>query len=110
MDTPRNVVPFFRDLPPAEPEEADLPQEEGDPEGVTLLGKLRRKDFELWICREGDGTLTMKWWRWREASEQFYPMEDGGLTLNAAELQPLAELLSSVNKVLKKEKGGPGPR
>jgi hypothetical protein len=108
MDTPSNVVPFFRDLPPAEPE-GDPPQEEGGLEAATLLGKLRRKDFELWVCREGDGTLTMKWWRWREASEQFYPMEDGGLTLNASELQPLAELLSSVSKMLKKKKGGPEP-
>ena len=103
MDTPHNVVPFFRDLPPDEPEEAGLAEGE-DLDAVTLLGKLRRKDFELWICQAGDGTLSMKWWRWRETSEQFYPMEDGGLTLNASELQPLAELLSSVSKVLKKNR------
>ena len=107
MDTPRNVLPFFRDLPPDDPRETDPPLEEEqelDTNAVTLLGKLRRKDFELWICQAADGSLSMKWWRWREAAEQFYPMEDGGLTLNASELQPLAELLSSVSKVLKKKK------
>ena len=87
MNTPSNVVPFLR--------EPVLPAEE-DPEAATILGKLCRDDFELWVCRSGGGTLSLKWWRWREDNAFFDPMEDGGLTLDAAELQPLAELLASV--------------
>jgi hypothetical protein len=81
------VVPLRRNQP--EPEAAD-------PGAATILGKLCRDDFELWVCRSGSGALSLKWWRWREDDESFAPLEDGGLSLDAAELQPLAELLASV--------------
>ena len=87
MPSPSNVVPLLRNQP--QPETAD-------PHAATILGKLCRDDFELWVCRSGGGTLSLKWWRWREDDAFFAPMEDGGLTLDAAELQPLAELLASV--------------
>lgn len=86
MATPSNVLPFRRESRP----------EAEDPQGATLLGKLCRDDFELWISRTAGGTLSLKWWRWREDAEFFDPLEDGGLTLDPAELQPLAELLASV--------------
>jgi len=87
MNTPSNVVPFLR--------EPVLPAEE-DPEAATILGKLCRDDFELWICRSAGGVVSLKWWRWREDSEHFDPMQDGALALDPAELIPLAELLASV--------------
>lgn len=92
MASPSNVVPLLRSRP--QPEDQD-------PHAATILGKLCRDDFELWVCRSGGGTLSLKWWRWREDDAFFDPMEDGGLTLDAAELQPLAELLASVAAYLK---------
>jgi hypothetical protein len=87
MVMPANVIPLVRDRVQPEAE---------DPQAVTILGKLCREDFELWVCRSGDGPLSLKWWRWREDAEFFAPMEGGGLTLDPTELQPLAELLASV--------------
>jgi len=95
MASPSNVVPLLRSRP--QPEAAD-------PQAATILGKLCRDDFELWVCRSGGGTLSLKWWRWREDDAFFDPMEDGGLTLDAAELQPLAELLASVAAYLNNNK------
>jgi hypothetical protein len=81
-----NVVPFAPNpAPPAADEGA-----------ATLLGKLARDDFELWVCRAGDGTVFLKWWRWREDDARFDPLEDGQLALDPSELRPLAELLASV--------------
>ncbi len=93
MVKPSNVVPLVRDR--AQPEAEDT---------TTILGKLCREDFELWVCRSGGDTLTLKWWRWREDAEYFAPMEDGGLTLDRTELQPLAELLASVASFLDEKK------
>jgi hypothetical protein len=87
MARPSNVVPLLRNRSQPEAE---------DPHAATILGKLCRDDFELWVCRSGGGNLSLKWWRWREDDAFFAPMEDGGLTLDATELQPLAELLASV--------------
>ena len=92
---PGNVVPLRRDPEPAEAEPAQAP---------VILGKLCRDDFELWVCRSGTGTLSLKWWRWREDDEFFDPLEDGGLTLDETELQPLAELLASVAGFLRDRK------
>jgi hypothetical protein len=91
MYIPSNVVPLQRD---------QVKPEAVDPYASIILGKLCREDFELWVCRSAEGTLSLKWWRWREDSEHFDPMEDGGLTLDPAELQPLAELLASVATLL----------
>lgn len=91
MNTPSNVVPLQRDrIQPAV--EA--------PNAPTILGKLCRDDFELWVCRSAGGVISLKWWRWREDSEQFDPMQDGALALDPAELMPLAELLASVGRRL----------
>jgi hypothetical protein len=92
MARPSNVVPLHR---------AQTQPEAADPVSAAILGKLCRDDFELWVCRSGGGTISLKWWRWREEAEFFDPLEDGGLTLDAAELQPLAELLASVAAYLK---------
>jgi hypothetical protein len=93
MKHPRNVVPF---LPKADPAgEEDAP-------AAILLGKLCRKDFELWVSRTPDGTIGLQWWRWREDDERFDPLEDGRLTLDPAELRPLAELLASVEARLRR--------
>ena len=92
MHNPFNVVPFVRNQPKEE--------EDGDLNASTILGKLCRKDFELWVCLSANGSLYLKWWRWSEDVERFYPLEDGGLTLNPSELQPLAELLASVGNRL----------
>jgi len=86
MVVPANVIPLQR---------APRPEAE-DPQGATLLGKLCREDFELWVSRSASGALSLKWWRWRDDAEFFDPLEDGGLTLDPAELKPLAELLASV--------------
>ena len=89
MPKPANVVPLR------------LAQQEGeDPDAPIILGKLCRDDFELWVCRSAGGSLSLKWWRWREDAEDFSPLQDGGLTLDAAELQPLAELLTSVGNLM----------
>jgi hypothetical protein len=93
MNAPPNVVPFNR-----EPE----PRPERNPPPPTILGKLRRKDFELWVCRGADGTLSLKWWRWKEDLGKFTPLEDGALTLDPAELRPLAEMLASVGELLQR--------
>ena len=85
MPTPANVVPLR------------LAQHGGeDLDAPIILGKLCRDDFELWVCRSAGGSVSLKWWRWREDDEHFSPLQDGGLTLEGAELQPLAELLASV--------------
>jgi len=91
MHNPFNVVPFLRDQPKEEAEDLNA---------STILGKLCRKDFELWVCLSPNGSLFLKWWRWSEDVERFYPLEDGGLTLNPSELKPLAELLASVGNRL----------
>lgn len=91
MAIPSNVVPLLRNQLHPEPE---------DPYAATILGKLCRDDFELWVCRSAGGTLSLKWWRWSEDSEHFDPLQDGGLTLDATELRPLAELLLSVDNLL----------
>ena len=74
--------------------------EREDLDAPVILGKLCRDDFELWVCRSAGGSLSLKWWRWREDAEHFSPLQDGGLTLDAEELQPLAELLISVDNLL----------
>ena len=89
MPNPANVVPFRL-----------AQHEREDPDAPIILGKLCRDDFELWVCRSAGGILSLKWWRWREDAEHFSPLEDGGLTLDARELQPLAELLASVGNLL----------
>ena len=88
MSSAPNVVPLRRDLPPPDDDEQSLP--------ANVLGILHRKDFELWVCRSPEGALTLKWWRWRADLERFCPLEEGELTLDAADLQPLAEVLVSV--------------
>ena len=92
MSRPDNLISFSCGQP--------TPEEEPNP-ASNVLGMLHRKDFELWVCRAPDGTLTLKWWRWREDLERFFPLEDGELTLDPSELQPLADLLSSVTRRLK---------
>ena len=96
MNTPVNVIPLRLD--PAPPAAAD-------PQAATILGKLCRDDFELWVCRSAGGIISLKWWRWREDAEHFDPLQDGALALDPAELLPLAELLASVGARLA-EKGG----
>jgi hypothetical protein len=91
MEIPSNVVPLFRAAAP-------------EPQDSAILGKLCRDDFELWICRAPGGALSLKWWRWREDAESFAPLEDGALTLDAEELQPLADLLASVATFLERRK------
>ena len=71
---------------------------------AAILGKLCRDDFELWVCRAPGGRLSLKWWRWREDAEPSTPLEDGALTLDAEELQPLADLLASVATFLERRK------
>jgi len=95
MEVPSNVVPLLR--------AQDRPEAE-DLQASAILGKLCRDDFELWICRSPAGALSLKWWRWREDDESFAPLEDGALTLDPAELQPLAELLASVAAFLGKKR------
>jgi len=97
MKLPPNVVPFQPTLAPAE-----AGAEPGEPDAV-LLGKLARKDFELWVSRTPGGALDLKWWRWREDDERFDPLEDGGLTLDPSELRPLAELLAAVAERLERK-------
>jgi hypothetical protein len=75
-------------------------QDEGEPPTPTVLGKMVRKDFELWVCLSPGGQLFLKWWRWREDIEQFQPLEDGSLTLDPGDLRSLADLLTSVNNLL----------
>ena len=89
---PPNVVPFPRD-----------PSSDGEDVSGVILGKLSRKDFELWVCRTPAGTLSLKWWRWSSDDERFSPLEDGQLSLDSGELKPLAELLSSVSNLMKKK-------
>ena len=96
MSSAPNVVPLRRDLPPPDDDEQSLP--------ANVLGILHRKDFELWVCRSPEGALTLKWWRWRADLERFCPLEEGELTLDAADLQPLAEVLVAVDaQVVKRE-------
>jgi hypothetical protein len=95
MAIPSNVVPLLRNRAQSEPE---------DPYAATILGKLCRDDFELWVCRSAGGTLSLKWWRWSEDDEHFDPLQDGGLTLDPTEVQPLAELLLSVGHLLNTKK------
>jgi hypothetical protein len=90
MYTPSNVVPLHR--------------EAEDPHAAAILGKLCREDFELWVCRSAGGVVSLKWWRWREDAEHFDPLQDGALTLDTTDLQPLAELLGSVGNLLVKKK------
>jgi hypothetical protein len=85
--SPGNILPFQRKPDPPD-------------DGPIILGKLCRDDFELWVCGAPDGRLTLKWWRWREDMERFQALEDGGLTLDLAELRPLADLLASVGGFL----------
>jgi hypothetical protein len=66
----------------------------------VILGKLSRKDFELWVCLDPDGRISLKWWRWREDMEKFQAISDGGLVLDLAELRPLTDLLGSVDALL----------
>ena len=91
MSLPANVVPLRR-LEAQEDEDATA--------GPNVLGMLHRKDFELWVCRTPGGALSLKWWRWRGDLERFFPLGEGELTLDASELQPLADLLASVGKRL----------
>ena len=72
----------------------------GETPAPTILGKLAKDDFELWVCLSPGGHLFLKWWRWREDIERFQPLEDGALTLDPDELKPLAELLASVSEFL----------
>jgi hypothetical protein len=95
MATPSNVHPFVPDPERSRTEGAQEP---------AILGKLCRKDFELWVCLSPGGHLSLKWWRWREDVERFQPLEDGWLTLDPGELGPLAELLGSVNNLLERKK------
>jgi hypothetical protein len=97
------VIPFRLD--PADfmtdgGDDAEDPSD-GGPAYYPILGKLRRKDFELWIRRSDDGTLSLKWWRWQDDLERFSPLEDGELTLDPSELMPLAELLVSAGNLLR---------
>jgi hypothetical protein len=95
MRTPKNVVPLRRDVVEEEDDLRATPS--------NVLGVLHRKDFELWICRSARGTITLKWWRWRGDLEQFFPMEEGELTMDPQDLEPLADLLTSVGSVLSKK-------
>ncbi|GEM_PF-1614635 len=97
MNRPSNVVPFLK--------EPVLPDGGEAPAPGHILGMLHRKDFELWVSRTPSGALSLKWWRWREELERFFPVEDGELTLNASELKPLADLLISVDGILNKGQG-----
>lgn len=96
MAAPKNVVPLRRDLASDEEDDRSTPS--------NVLGVLHRKDFELWVCRSPRGAITLKWWRWRGDLERFFPMEEGELTMNPGELEPLAELLLSVDTLLAKKR------
>ncbi len=96
MPKAHNVVPFLRDLAQGEDDHQYNPP--------NVLGILHRKDFELWVCRSATGALTLKWWRWREDLEKFFPLEEGELTLDASDLQPLADVLTAVDGALTKKK------
>ena len=98
MSLPENVVPLFR---------LQSHEEDDTYTAPNVLGMLHRKEFELWVCRSPRGALSLKWWRWREDLGRFFPLEDGELTLEPGELQPLAELLSSVDGLLQRNNGGP---
>lgn len=92
---PPNVIPFHKDPDPDPDPRAESPQ---------VLGVLHREDFELWVCRSEGGAVTLKWWRWGGDLKKFFPLEDGQLTLDVAELDPLAEMLASVRLMLEKKK------
>lgn len=96
MSKSNNVVPLRRDLLP--------PEEDPTYQPANVLGILHRKEFELWVCRSPEGKLTLKWWRWREDLEKFFPMEEGELTLDLADLQPLADVLTSVDQLLTRKR------
>jgi hypothetical protein len=85
-----NVVPL-RTAPDKDAEPDDVP---------VILGKLSREDFELWVCLNPDGGISLKWWRWREDVETFQALADGGLVLERSELRPLTDLLGSVDAML----------
>jgi hypothetical protein len=91
MKIPRNVVPFRKPPEPAPDAAATSPQ---------VLGVLHREDFELWVCRSESGAVSLKWWRWGGDQKKFFPLEDGQLSLDAEELEPLAGLLRSVSQML----------
>jgi hypothetical protein len=86
-----NVVPLRRKPAASGPREPAAP---------VILGKLARKDFELWVCLSPEGRISLKWWRWREDEERFQPVTDGALTLEPEELRPLVDLLGSVGSML----------
>jgi len=86
------VIPFRKD---AEPEPASA--------GPQVLGVLHREDFELWVCRSDSGAVSLKWWRWGGDQKKFFPLEDGQLSLDPAELEPLAGMLRSVSQMLEKK-------
>lgn len=89
-----NVVPLRR-----------AAAKEAGADGVpVMLGKLARKDFELWVCMEPDGRLSIRWWRWRDDVEKFQAINDGGLVLELSELRPLTDLLGSVDALLDRKK------
>lgn len=89
-----NIVPLRRG-PAKEAVADDVP---------VMLGKISRKDFELWVCLNPDGRISLKWWRWREDMEKFQAMSDGGLILEMSELRPLTDLLGSVEALLDRKK------
>jgi hypothetical protein len=94
MKNPRNVIPFRKDPDPEPATAAQAPQ---------VLGVMHREDFELWVCRSEGGAVSLKWWRWGGDQKKFFPLEDGQLTLDSAELEPLAGLLRSVSQALEKK-------
>ena len=89
-----NVVPLRR----------GSAKEPGAEDAPVMLGKISRKDFELWVCLNPDGRISLKWWRWQEDVEKFQAMSDGGLTLEPSELRPLTDLLGSVDALLDRKK------
>lgn len=89
------IIPLRRD--PAETA--------GAADAPVILGKMSRKDFELWVCLNPDGRVSLKWWRWREDMEKFTDGGDGDLTLDLSELRPLTDLLGSVDHLLERRKG-----
>ena len=98
MTMPPNVIPFHQGPEPA----PDEPEEQLA--SAQVLGVLHREDFELWVCRSESGALSLKWWRWGGDQKRVFPLEDGELTLDPAELDPLAGLLVSVSQLLEKKK------
>ena len=90
MTSAGNVIPFLRD--PSK-------EEDFDDGGSILLGKIKREEWELWVCLHKNGSVSLKWWTWRDDLQSFYPKADfEEIDLTPSELGPLGELLIAAGK------------